>query len=82
MVFTLNELLVMANDILYEDDLPSIDVDDDIKLCGFSSMDMLILVLKIEKTGINISNMDIQSVTSIRDLYQKIEQDVGGRIII
>ena len=81
-MITLNELLDIANDILYEEDLTSIDVDDDLKKSGFSSMNMLMLIMRIEKTGIKLSSIAIESIDSVRDLHQKIKNEEGGRTIL
>jgi len=78
----MNKILEIVNDILNDKYLPGIGVDDDLKLSGFSSPDMLILILRLEKCGYNIANIAIQSIESVNDLYHKIERGIGGRTII
>jgi len=79
---TIDQLLTIANEILLDEDLPSIEIDDDLQTHGFSSMNILMLIIRIEKAGHNMSNIAVESISSLRELHYKIINKVSDRTII
>jgi len=78
----MDKILEIVNNILNDKYLPNIEIDDDLKLSGFSSPDMLILILRLEKCGYNVSHIAVQNITTVEDLWDKIENKIGDRTII
>lgn len=78
----MDKILEIANNILAEKRLPHININDDLKLCGFSSTDMLSLILRLEKHNYNVVNLAVQSITTVEDLHDKITNNTGGREIV
>jgi acyl carrier protein len=78
----MDEILKIANDILTDKKLLPIGTNDNLKLCGFSSADMLIFVLKLEKLGFNVTNIAVQNITTVNDIYTKIISQTSDREIV
>lgn len=78
----MNEILEIVNDILEEKELPHIKFYDNIKQSGFSSADMLALLLRLEKLGYNVVNISVQNITDVADLYNKLQFKISDRSIV
>ncbi len=78
----MEEILYIVNSILDEKRLPHINTNDNLSINGFSSVDKLSLLLKLEKNSYNVINISASDITTVENLYYKITNKISDRKII
>ena len=78
----MDKILNIVNNILDEKRLPHIRKNNDLLISGFSSMDKLLLLLKLEKEGYDVVNISASDITTVENLYSKITNQISDRKII